>query len=154
MGRMSLETRAKVIRLKNRGMPVQQIAKHLDSEGVNVLKVSLYALFKKYIHCIQDQKRRSRSRPQLLNDNQYRFIDNTIANNVNITSRQLHAALISEYPELEAISISTVKLLSPLQQLMTCHIKPIPMTVIYHLYHSLLATAMMQFTPVSSQDCH
>ena len=58
MGRMSLETRAKVIRLKKRGMPVQQIAKHLDSEGVDVSKVSLYALFKKYkaTHCIQDQK--------------------------------------------------------------------------------------------------
>ena len=95
MGRMSLETRAKVIRLKKRGMPVQQIAKHLDSEGVYVSKVSLYTLFKKYkaTHCIQDQKRRSR--PQLLNDDQYRFINNTIANNVDMTSRQLHTALIS-----------------------------------------------------------
>ena len=40
MGRMSLETRAKVVRLKNRGMAVLQIATHLDKEGVYVLKVS------------------------------------------------------------------------------------------------------------------
>ena len=109
MGRMSLETRAKIIRLKNRGMPVRWIARHLDTEGVDVSRVSLYALLKKYeeTHSIQDRKRRAR--PQLLNDDQYRFIDNTVANNVDMTSRQLHAALISEYPELGAISISTVK---------------------------------------------
>lgn len=46
---------------------------------------------------------------QLLSDDQYRFINNTIANIVDMTSRQLHSALIAEYPELESISISTVK---------------------------------------------
>ena len=58
MGRMSLETRAKVVRLKNRGMAVQQIATHLEKEGVYVSKVSLYALFKKYeaTRSIQDRK--------------------------------------------------------------------------------------------------
>ena len=48
MGRLSLEIRAKVIRLKTKGVCVQQIVKHLQYEGVNVLSVSLYGLLKKY----------------------------------------------------------------------------------------------------------
>lgn len=109
MGRMSLETRAKVVRFKNRGIGIHQISKHLENEGVCVSKVALYALCRKYeaTRSIQDRKRRSR--PLLLNEDQYRFIDNTVANNVDMTSRQLHSALLAEYPDLESVSVSTVK---------------------------------------------
>ena len=48
MGRMSLETRAKVVRFKNRGIGIHQISKHLENEGVCVSKVALYALCRKY----------------------------------------------------------------------------------------------------------
>ena len=98
MGRMSLETRAKVIGMRNKGFEVHQIWKHLEDEGVCVSKVALHMLLKKYAtsRTIQDLKRRLR--PQLLNENQYRFIDNTMADNVDMTARQLHSAFISEYP--------------------------------------------------------
>ena len=54
-----------------------------------------------------DLKRRSR--PKLLGEEQFRFIDNTVAENVDMTSRQLHSALITKFPEFESVSVSTVK---------------------------------------------
>ena len=38
-----------------------------------------------------------------------RTTDSTIANNLDLTSRQIHGILVSEYPALAAISLSTVK---------------------------------------------
>ena len=98
-----------MVRFKNRGIGIHQISKHLENEGVCVSKVALYALCRKYeaTRSIQDRKRRSR--PLLLNEDQYRFIDNTVANNVDMISRQLHSALLAEYPDLESVSVSTVK---------------------------------------------
>ena len=109
MGHLSMETRAKVIRLKTKGIRVPQIVKHLEYKGVNVSSVSLYALLKKYETTRTIQDRKQRSRPQLLGEEHYRFIDDTVANNVDMTSRQLHSAFVSKYPEMDSISVSTVK---------------------------------------------
>ena len=46
MGRLSMETKANVIRLKNEGICVQQILKHLQYEGVNISSISQYAPIK------------------------------------------------------------------------------------------------------------
>ena len=83
--------------------------KHLEYEGVNVSSVSLYALLKKYETTRTIQDRKQRSCPQLLGEEHYRFIDDTVANNVDMTSRQLHSAFVSKYPEMDSISVSTVK---------------------------------------------
>ena len=108
MGRMSLETRAKVISMRSRNYSVSKIKKHLK-EGVMISKVSLFALFKKYdaTKIIEDMKKEPR--PQILVQLHYRFLDNIITETNDFTSRQLHGALVSEYPELCGISVSTVK---------------------------------------------
>lgn len=109
MGRMSLETRVRVIRLASKGHFSTKILQHLENNGISVLRIALYALFRKYqeTNSIEDIKRRSR--PQLLSEDHYRFIDSTIADNVDMTSQQLHSAVITAYPELTSISISTIK---------------------------------------------
>ena len=109
MGRLSLEMRAKVIRLKTKGVRVQQIVKHLEYEGVKASSVGVYALWNKYETTTSIQDRKRRSRPQLLEEEHYRFIDDTVANNVDTTSRQLHAVFTVWYQELNSISVSTVK---------------------------------------------
>ena len=106
---MSLETRAKVIAMRSRNYRIDKIKKHLEEEGVTVSKVLLFALFKKYdtTKSIKDMKRAPR--PQILIEVHYRSIDKVMADNNDYTSRQLHSTLLSEYPELSGISISTVK---------------------------------------------
>ena len=93
--------------MRNAGLRVQEIIKHLQDEGIRVSIRALYRLLNKYAltRSVVDLKRRTR--PQILDEAHYRFIDNTIVDNVDLTSREL--ALISEYPELELISLSMVK---------------------------------------------
>ena len=86
----------------------QRHASTTDSEALGFRRCQCVKSFS--VRTIQEVRGNTlHTRPQLLNDDQYRFSDNTVANNVNMTSRQLHVTLISAYPELEAISISTVK---------------------------------------------
>ena len=94
--------------MKN-GFKVQEIVRCLEDEGISVSRMALYMLFQKNetTKSIVDLKRRSR--PKLLGEEQFRFIDNTVAENVDMTSRQLHSALITKFPEFESVSVSTLK---------------------------------------------
>ena len=75
MGRLSLETRSKVIVMKKNGYPVSEIQERLSQKGVTISKVSLYTLVKKYesTNLVKDMKRTPRS--SLLDACHYRFID-------------------------------------------------------------------------------
>ena len=63
MGRLSLETRSKVIVIWKNGYPVSEIQERLSQEGVLVLRVSLFALVKKFkkMKLVIDLKRKPRS---------------------------------------------------------------------------------------------
>lgn len=108
MGPMSLESRMKVIAMRSRNYSLMKIKEHLEG-GVSISKVAIYLLIKKYdrIQRIEDVK--GKPRPQILQESHFRFIDNLMAENNDLMSRQLHSAVVCEYPELEGISISTVK---------------------------------------------
>ena len=71
--------------------------------------MALYTLFQKYetTKAIVDLKHRSRAK--ILQEEHFLSIDNTVAENVDMTSRQLFSALVTKYPELESVSLSTVK---------------------------------------------
>ena len=90
--------------MRNARFGGQEIIKHLQDEGVRVSRWVLYRILDKYAstRSVADLKRRAR--PQILDEAHYQFIHNTIVDNVDMTSREL--ALISEYPELEPISLS------------------------------------------------
>ena len=99
MGRMSLETRAKVIAMKSSNYSLRKIKEHLEG-GVSVSKVLIYMLIKKYekTNTIKDIKQRFRA--MIIHENHYCFMDNLMAENNDLTSKQLHSALVSECPEL------------------------------------------------------
>ena len=100
--------RSKVTVMWKNGYPVSEIQERLSQEGVSVLRVSLFALIKKFkkIKLVVDLKRKPRS--SILEECHYRFIDEAMAANNELTSRQLFSLFTDEYPEVQ-ISISTVK---------------------------------------------
>ena len=68
--------------MRNARFGGQEIIKHLQDEGVRVSRWVLYRLLDKYAstRSVADLKRRAR--PQILDEAHYRFIDNTIVDNV------------------------------------------------------------------------
>ena len=79
---------------------LRQILKHSENEGVRVSRMAVCPLLiPSWIWSVD-------LRYKILEDEHYRFIDNVIANNLDLTSRQI---LTCEYPDLEATSVSTVK---------------------------------------------
>ena len=108
MGRLSLETRSKVIVMRRNGYRVSDIKERLSQEGVSVSKVSLFALLKKFdsTGLVIDLKRKPRS--TILGHDHYRFIDEAMTVNNELTSRQLFSLFTTRYPEIQ-VSVSTVK---------------------------------------------
>ena len=106
MGCLSLETRSKVTVMKKNGYPVPEIQERL-SQGVTASKVSLYALVKKYdaTNLVDDLERKPRR--SLLDACHYRFIDETMTEDNELTSRQLLVLFTDKFPAVE-ISISTL----------------------------------------------
>ena len=74
-----------------------------------VSRVSLFTLIKKFkkIKLVVDLKKK-KPRSSILEECHYRFIDEAMAANNELTSRQLFSLFTDEYPEVQ-ISISTVK---------------------------------------------
>ena len=108
MGRISADTRARVVCLWRAGFSVVKIRERLLEEGIMVSRKSLYLLLKKYneIDSIADQTRAPRRR-QLSNEH-FQFIDEAMEADRELTSRQLHGLVVEKYPDLN-VSISTIK---------------------------------------------
>ena len=108
MGRMSADTRARVIWMWRAKFPVMKIQARLLEEDIKVSRTSIYHLVKK--HCqtgsIADLKRAPRR--SLLGNAHFRFIDEAMEVNPELTSRQLHGLVVEKFPALSA-SLSTVK---------------------------------------------
>ena len=75
---------------------------------MSVSRVSLFALVKKFkdTGLVVDLKRKPRS--SLLGEDHYRFIDEAMTADNELTFRQLFSLFTAKYPEIQ-ISISTVK---------------------------------------------
>ena len=88
MGRMSANTRVRVVSMWKAGFSVIKIRQRLSEEGIQVSRKSLYFLLKKY--------------------NETRFIDETMEANPELISRQLHGMVAEKFSDA-SVSISTVK---------------------------------------------
>jgi hypothetical protein len=80
----------------------------LEEEDISISRSALYELLKKYnrYHTIADLKRAPR--PRILQEEHYRFIDNTMAENMDLTARQLYCLFKQNFSTIE-VSISTIK---------------------------------------------
>ena len=97
-----------MIHLWINGFSVQDIVDRLAEEDIRVSRAALYMLLKKYndCHTIADLKRAPR--PRILQEEHYRFIDDTMAENMDLTARQLFGLFKEKFSTIE-VSISTIK---------------------------------------------
>ena len=87
MGRLSLETRSKVITMWVNCYPVSVIQKRLLQEGVSISKVSLLALFKKLKNPNQVVDIKHKLKSSLLAECHHRYIDEVMMEDNELTSR-------------------------------------------------------------------
>ena len=106
--RLDVQTRARVIHLKNEGYTYNRIRERLLEEGISVSVKSLYLLLVKYKQTNSVVDRPRAAVPKILRDEHYCEIDKALSENDEMTSRQLRAMLISKWPSL-SMSISTVE---------------------------------------------
>ena len=106
MGRLNVDAHARIVNMWRAKFKVKEIVERL-AEGVEVGYTAIYNLLSKFkkTELIGDLTRRPHSRR--LNKEEYRFIKELMAENTDLTSRQLYAALKEAYPTLE-MSLSTV----------------------------------------------
>ena len=105
---MNVDFCARIVNKWRANFKVKEIVGRLAEEGVEVSRTAIYNLLTKFkrTESIGDLTRRPRSRR--LDEEHYRFIDELIVENTDLTSTQLYTALKEAYPMVEA-SLSTVK---------------------------------------------
>ena len=103
MGRLSIEVRARVVNMWRAKFDVKAIVDRLAEGGVKVSRTTtIYNLVSKFkkTNSVGDIKKRPRSRR--LDEGHYRFIDELMVENTNLTSRQLYTAFKEAYSGVEA----------------------------------------------------
>ena len=108
MPRLSVETRKRVVLLKESGYSVKDVLKRLEEEDIPVGRTAVFNLlgkYKKYGSVADLKKARP---PKKLSKEQYIFIDNAMIENDELTSRQLRDLVEERWPEIKA-SLSTYK---------------------------------------------
>lgn len=108
MPRLTIEARKRVVALKERGYTVKEIIKRLEQEEVNVSRTALFKLLRKYREhgCVADRPKAGL--PRKLKEEQYLYIDNAMADNDELTARQLRTLLEDRWPETK-VSLTTIK---------------------------------------------
>ena len=104
MGRMSIETRQRVVLLWKSGMKIKDIHGRLREEKTVVSETSLYLLIAKYAKSGKVSNIKRSSRPSILGNEHYKFIDNAMEEDDELTAYKLK----KHYPDLN-LSISTVR---------------------------------------------
>ena len=108
MPRLGVETRERVVTLKQQGYTFKSIQQRLEEEGITVTMKTLYLLVTKHTHTGSVLDRHRAKRARILTDQHYRTMDKALAENDELTTRQLQTVLSTEYPLL-SLSLSTIK---------------------------------------------
>lgn len=90
-------------------MKVREIRARLEEEGKRVSRISIWKLVKKFTKTgsISDIKRRPRS--SILNSEHYKFIDECMMQNDEVTARLLCYKLQEAFPDVAGLSVQTVR---------------------------------------------
>ena len=105
---MTNDTRCRVVLLWKKGLTLRGIQKGLAEEGTTVSIVSICKLIKKFKLTNSVQDCRTYKPPRTLVEEHLRFIDESMADNPELTGTQLTDLLRVHFPNLK-VSISTVK---------------------------------------------
>ena len=82
--------------------------REVSGEGVEVSRAAIYNLIKKFKEFDSIADMRKTPRPRILQEEHYRFIDDMMAENMDLTERQLFA-LFEEKFTTDDVSLSTIK---------------------------------------------
>ena len=91
MGRMSIATRNRVVSLWKSGFKISKIQNRLLKENITVSKKSLCLLLRKYRQTGSVADYRTTKPPKKLQENHYRFIDNAMADNDELSIQSFTA---------------------------------------------------------------
>ncbi len=108
MARMSNETRQRVVMMWRKGRSLRGIQKRLEQEEIKVSIVSLCKLTQKFRLYNSVLNRPTYKPPRILGEEHLRFIDDTMAQDQEMTGTHLTKVLQQKFPTL-TVSISTVK---------------------------------------------
>ena len=99
MGRMSLETRERVLVLWKAGVKPTALRERLREEGKKVSKVAILNLIKKFVThgAIQDLNRNPR--PSILQQHHYQFIDHCMLESDELTAQSLYTKVMDNFPD-------------------------------------------------------
>ena len=89
MPRLDLQTRSRVVRLKEEGHTYKAIQKCLEEEGIIITIKRLYLLMAKYYKTNSVVDRPRSSSRKILSHEHYTFIDDLLTENDQLTSRKL-----------------------------------------------------------------
>ena len=89
--RLNLETRARIVHLKQEGHSYKDIQKRLAEEGISVTVKRLYLRIAKFRQTNSVVNSPRAAVPKILNEEHYREIDSALRENDELTSRQLRA---------------------------------------------------------------
>ena len=108
MACLSYELRARIMNMWRAKFTVKEIVERLTEEGVKTSRTTIYNLLSKFwkTNSIVDIKRRPRSRR--LSKGHYRFVDEVMAQNNDLSLRQLYTVFKTAYPST-VVSLSTIK---------------------------------------------
>ena len=109
MARLCVESRRRVVLLKKQGYSVREIRDRLHEEGIVVSLVTLYKLLhrEKETGSVLDKARSPVWR--YLSNHHYVFIDNALAENDELTAKQLKDIMVQKWADLKNISLTTIK---------------------------------------------
>ena len=96
--RLDVETRRRVIALRQRGYSVRAIKERLVEECISVSTVSIYSLLKKYETSKSIVDRPRHHFPKKLDEEKLRFMDEALADDDELTARQLLTMLQDRWP--------------------------------------------------------
>jgi len=108
MPRLDIETRRRVVFLRNSGYSIAQIKKRLQEENIHISLPALYNLLKKYNDTGKLIDLRRRTRPRKLNEAMRAFLNQKLSENDELTAAQARNLLTEQWPTLQ-VSLPTIK---------------------------------------------
>ena len=80
----------------------------MAEEGIAVSKRAIYSLIEKFkkMDLVVDLPKTPR--PRILSEEHYRFIDDAMANQKDLTAHQLHVLFVAKYPTIEHYTTNLV----------------------------------------------
>lgn len=108
MGRLSVESRKRVVTLRFKGYSIIDIRRRLKDENIVTSRQAIYNVVKKYQNHRMYKDLPAQRRKQKITEEMKVMIEDAINDNDEITARGIQSLLTARWPDLR-VSIPTIK---------------------------------------------